>query len=359
MCKTITKSLLYTITAMSLLSASPAHALYSQPASVIAGGGGTSVSASYSNLGVIAQPGIVGVSASASYSAGHGFLPVLGGWRVLYPVISATPGSLTFSLAQGAGSNQPLAIANAGGSTLNWSVAKGGGGNWLSYSPATGTGNESVTVTANAAGLATGSYNDTLTISGAGISETLEVQITLTVTPGSLYRLTLTVRSDTAGKGGGSVHADGISCSGAGASGSVCTADLSAGTVLTLSQSPDSDSTWASWSGPCAPSGNDCAVTMDGAKDVTATFPYAYMARVNSSGNRYDTLTEALANAAASDTILARDVAFPGDLTINKIITLTGGLSAWYLPLNAWTTLSGGRLTIQSGQLTVDKLVIR
>ena len=31
----------------------------------------------------------------------------------------------------------------------------------------------------------------------------------------------------------------------------------------------------------------------------------------------------------------------------------------WYLPQNAWTTLCGGKLTIQSGSLTVDKLVIK
>jgi hypothetical protein len=68
-----------------------ANALYSQPASTMAGGGGYLSSASYSNLGVIAQPGIVDKSASASYKSDHGFVPVLGGWHILYPVILATP----------------------------------------------------------------------------------------------------------------------------------------------------------------------------------------------------------------------------------------------------------------------------
>lgn len=353
------KAVLFPVTAAAcfVLAYSLPATAYTQPASVIAGGGGSSSSDNFSNIGVIGQPGIVGRSASASFTTDHGFLPVLGGWRILYPVISASPGSLTFNLVQGNNSDQSLAIANAGGSILNWSVAKGGTAvDWLSFSPATGTGSASVTVTANAAGLTAGSYNGTLTVSGAGISETVEVQIALTV-QASLYRLTLTVKSDTAGKGGGSVHG-GISCSGAGATGSVCTADFSPGTTVTLYQTPDSNSTWAAWTGPCTSSGNDCTVTMDGAKDVTATFPYAYMAKLTN-GNRYDTLTEALTNAATIDTILARDVTFTGDLTlINKIITLTGGLSAWYLPQNAWSILNG-KLILQSGSLTVEKLVIK
>jgi hypothetical protein len=199
-------------------------------------------------------------------------------------------------------------------------------------------------------------------VSGSGISESVEIQINLTVASGNLYRLTLTVRSDTAGKGGGLVYNNsaGINCNGSGTTGTTCYADFSPGTQLTLYQSPDSNSTYATWTGPCTPAGNDCSVTMDGAKNVTATFPYAHMAKLNSNGDRYDTLTDALSNALATDTILARDVTFTGGLTlIGKNITLSGGLSPWYLPQNAWTTLSGGILTIQSGQLTVDRIVIK
>jgi hypothetical protein len=343
-----------------------AASAYTQPASVVAGGGGSSSSANFSNMAVIGQPGIAGNSTSAAYKADHGFLPVLGGWRVLYPVISAIPGIITFTLAQGTSSSQSLAIANAGGSVLNWSVAKGGAGTWLSFTPATGSGSASVTVTADAAGLANGTYNSTLIVSGDGISETVEVQINLTLTAGNLYRLTLTVKSDTTGKGGGLVYnaASGISCSNTGSDPvtqlGTCQADILAGTVLTLTQSPDSNSTWAVWSHPGCITGQDCQVVMDGVKNVTATFPYAYMAKLGVSGNRYDTLAEALANAAATDTILARDVNFTGGLTlIGKSITLSGGLSPWYLPQNAWTTLSDGKLTIQSGQLTVDRIVIK
>jgi hypothetical protein len=342
-------------------STSPSHALYSQPASTLAGGGGSSSSASYGNIGLTAQPGIVGNSLSTSYAADHGFLPVLGGWRILYPVISATPGSLTFTLMSGSSDNQSVAVSNTGGSVLKWSVAKGNAGEtYFSVLPASGTGNASITVTANAAGLAAGDYSGTLTVSGTGISRTVQVQLTLNVSAaGNL--LTVTVVSDTAGKGGGLAYSDptGIICNGSGTTGSVCSAEFSPGTTVTLKQSPDSNSTYAVWSHPGCVTGQECLVVMDGIKNVTATFPYAYMAKVNSTTHRFDSLTDALADAGTTDTILARDVIFSGDLTINKIITLIGGHSPWYLPQNAWTTLSGGKLTIQSGSLTVDKLLIR
>ena len=92
--KTITASLL----AIFALAA-PALAAYTQEASTFSAGGGESSSGSYTNLGVIGQPAIVGSSSGGSYTANHGFLSVLGdGFKILYPVIAATPGTLTFSL---------------------------------------------------------------------------------------------------------------------------------------------------------------------------------------------------------------------------------------------------------------------
>jgi hypothetical protein len=238
--------------------------------------------------------------------------------------------------------------------------------NWFSVSPSSGTGSASVTVTANAAGLAAGTYSDTLTISGAGISQTVQVQLSLSVTALNTYRLTLTLVSDTPGKGGGSIHSDvgGIACTNTGSNpagmSGTCFADFAAGTTVTLMQTPDSNSILATWSPAGCGTNENCQVVMNGDKPVTATFPYAYMAKVNSSGSRVDTLVEAYSGAAASDTILARDVTFTGDLTLNggKAITLDGGLSTSYTPQNAWTTLQG-ILTLGTGTLTVDRLIVK
>ena len=345
----------------------PAHALYSQPASTLSAGGGSSASANYSNLGVIAQPGIVGTSSSASYTTDHGFLPVLGGWQILYPVISATPGVLSFTLVSGSSSGQSLGISNAGGSTLTWGVAKSNPAeSWFSVSPASGTGSASVTVTANAAGLAAGTYSDTLTISGAGISQTVQVELSLSVTALNTYRLTLTLVSDIPGKGGGSIHSDvgGIACTNTGSDSAgmsgTCLADFAAGTTVTLMQAPDSNSTLATWSPAGCGTNENCQVVMNGDKPMTATFPYAYMTKVNSSGSRFDTLTQACSGAAASDTILARDVTFTENLTLNggKAIILNGGLSTTYIPQDAWTTLQG-ILTLGTGSLVTDRLIVK
>ena len=189
----------------------------------------------------------------------------------------------------------------------------------------------------------------------------------IAVPVGSIYRLTMTVVSDTAGKGGGSVHGDGnISCSGHGSSPSGmsgnCQADFASGTNVNLYQTPDSDSTWATWTGPvpgCG-TGQSCQVLMNGARNVTVTFPYSFMAKVSSSNQGYDSLALAYGNAGPLDTIYGRAVTFTEDFTLSgsKAITLLGGRDAWYLPQNAWTTLQG-ILAIRGGSLTVERLVIK
>lgn len=179
------------------------------------------------------------------------------------------------------------------------------------------------------------------------------------------YRLALTVVSDTADKGGGSVHGDGnIACDGHGSSPSgmsgTCQADFPSGTSVNLTQSPDSDSTWATWSVPGCGTNLSCAVLMNSAKNITVTFPYSPMAKVNSTSYRCDSLNLAYGNAGLVDTIYGRSVTFPENFTLNgnKAITLLGGRDAWYQPLNSLSTLQG-MLTIQRGSLTVEKLAIR
>jgi fibronectin type 3 domain-containing protein len=83
-----------------------------------------------------------------------------------------------------------------------------------------------------------------------------------TITP-QQYTLTVTK----AGTGTGTITSSptGINC------GSVCSGAYNTGTVVTLSASPDTSSTFTGWSGGCSGSGT-CSVTMDAAKTVTATF---------------------------------------------------------------------------------------
>ncbi len=77
------------------------------------------------------------------------------------------------------------------------------------------------------------------------------------------------------GRGGGTVSSSpaGIDCGG------TCSAPFDGGTTVTLAAAPDADSGFAGWSGAC--SGTDpCAVIVDQAKSVTATFLPVYAVTV-------------------------------------------------------------------------------
>jgi hypothetical protein len=89
--------------------------------------------------------------------------------------------------------------------------------------------------------------------------------VTATFTAGSVL-FTLTVTK--AGAGAGTVSSDppGITaCS------TMCSANFAPGTVVTLTATPQSGSTFAGWGGACSGAGS-CSVDMNGNRSVTATF---------------------------------------------------------------------------------------
>ncbi len=70
------------------------------------------------------------------------------------------------------------------------------------------------------------------------------------------------------GSGTGTVTSSpvGIAC------GATCSGNFAAASGVTLTAAPDAGANFAGWSGACAGTGLTCNLTMDGAKDVTATF---------------------------------------------------------------------------------------
>ena len=352
------------------LPAAPALAVYTQEASTFSAGGGVSTSTNYENLGVIGQPGIVGSSISSGYTASHGFLSVLGdGFKILYPVIATTPGTLTFTLMSGASGSQDVTIGNAGGSTLNWTVIKQTTDNIFLINKSAGTNTGTVTVTANAAALPAGTYSNTLIVSGTGIDKTAQVVLDLTVTPAS-YTLAVTLKLATTGKGGGTVTSTSpdsrLSCQRTGGiSNVICSANFPPGTI-TLSQTPDSNTTWATWGAPGCGNNPTCQIALNNypGSGADVTFPYSSMAKVISSGNGYESLISAYNSPTTltSDTINARAVTFTEGtagstvlLNSGKTINLIGGLNAYYLPTSGFTTIQNvlkvgsGRINIKGG----------
>ena len=100
------------------------------------------------------------------------------------PALSVTPTSLSFSGTEGAASPaaKPLAIANSGGGSMNWTASKSA--SWLSLSPGSGTNAGTVTVTPSTTGLAAGTYTTDITVTAAGAGGSPKnVPVTLTVDP--------------------------------------------------------------------------------------------------------------------------------------------------------------------------------
>ena len=98
--------------------------------------------------------------------------------------IGVTPGSLTFTAQQGGGnpSNPTLSITNTGSGTLSWTVSDNAA--WLSPSPASGTGNGTVTIGVTTGTLSVGTYNAVVTVSAAGVTpKTVPVTFTVTAPP--------------------------------------------------------------------------------------------------------------------------------------------------------------------------------
>jgi hypothetical protein len=102
------------------------------------------------------------------------------------PVLSLSNTSVPFVAALGgsAPAGQTVGISNSGGGTLNWSAASNQG--WLSVSPASGSGNGSVTLNVSLTGLAAGDHTAAVTVSAPGASsapQTITVTLRISSTP--------------------------------------------------------------------------------------------------------------------------------------------------------------------------------
>ena len=115
-----------------------------------------------------------------------------------------------------------------------------------------------------------------------------------TSTP-TTYALTVT----RTGAGSGTITSSpaGVNC------GSACSASFASGTVVTLSATPASGSSFSGWSGACSGTGT-CAVTMSAARSVTASFgtvtPTTYTLTVARAGTGSGTVTASGINCGAT-----------------------------------------------------------
>ncbi len=97
------------------------------------------------------------------------------------PVIGSNPASLAFIAQQGGGNPaaQTLTISNTGGGTLTWTASEGL--SWLSVSPASGTGNGTITVSATTGSMAAGNYTGSISLTAPGAT-TVMIPVSFAVT---------------------------------------------------------------------------------------------------------------------------------------------------------------------------------
>ena len=110
------------------------------------------------------------------------------------PTISYSPTSLAFSGTVG-GTNpaaRSISISNTGGGTLSWIVSENAG--WLSLNRTSGTNSGTVTASANVSGLAAGTYNGSITVTGTGATNTPRtIPVSLTMSSTTTTKRTATL----------------------------------------------------------------------------------------------------------------------------------------------------------------------
>src|SRR5580704_17289487 len=144
---------------------------------------------------------------------------------------------------------------------------------------------------------------------------TLPAGLTVTATFNSTSSFALSVTD--AGSGGGTVSSSpaGITCP------SICTANFTNGASVTLSETPNSGSTFAGWSGSCTGTGS-CVVTMSAAKSVTATFnsTTSFALGVTEAGSGSGTVSS---SPAGIDCVTGSSANCSANYSAGTVVTLT------------------------------------
>ncbi len=104
------------------------------------------------------------------------------------PRIILSPNPLIFNIMEGENSSsQTFTISSNLPAELNWIVTLSSNSNWLSVSPVSGTGNQTITVSVNSSGLSVGDYSNTLVISSDDAFNSPQTKnVSLSVTPSGM-----------------------------------------------------------------------------------------------------------------------------------------------------------------------------
>jgi uncharacterized repeat protein (TIGR02543 family) len=234
-----------------------------------------------------------------------------------------------------------VATSNAvtiAGITTAASVSVAGGeysiGCTASFTSAAGTiaNGQSVCVRHTAAASASTTTTTTLTVGGvsASFSSTTKAE-----TP-STFALAVT------NAGGGTVTSSpaGINC------GATCTANITGGTLVTLTAAPNAGFAFVGWSGACTNVGTTCTVTMLGARSVTATFAANSTLTISRNGSGTGTVTSSAGGINCGTTCA-------GSFAAGASVALTAA-SASGSTFSGWGGACAGTPATQNCTVTMD-----
>jgi hypothetical protein len=142
--------------------------------------------------------------------------------------------------------------------------------------------------------------------------------------------------------------------------GGICTALFDAGTSFTLRATPSANYTFAGWKENGCTGTGDCTFTLNAPTTFTVTFNPVPMVQVSGDPTPYQTLKSAYGSAPDNGVLSVRNLTFPEDFTLDRPIgiTLKGGVDPDFITVNGNTILHG-TLTVESGKLTLENLIIR
>ena len=162
------------------------------------------------------------------------------------------------------------------------------------------------------------------------------------------------------GTGGGSVSG-GMSCYSGGSCNPLA---VNQGENITLMPTPDTNSHFSGWSDNCLVNNNNCSVTVDSVKKITATFTEADKVRTGkmslTSMTAHAKLSEAFSQVQPDELIQARAIEFVESLVISRYTKFKGGFNADFNDSGRSYTVLKGTLKIGAGgKLIVERLVIK
>ncbi len=179
---------------------------------------------------------------------------------------------------------------------------------------------------------------------------TIDMILTANFAQDIYYSLNLTI------SGNGTVNSkpSGFTCGNG-----ICLTKYLSGTLLSLMATLSADSTIATWSGACSGS-KECNLTINGDKNIIATFTAAPKVKVNAMV--FGTLTEAYNHPDTTNGSFIRmlDGIEVGPLVANKMITVTlsGGQNAAY-EAQPGSSIIKGSCIVQKGTVIMNRMTVK